>query len=283
MPVIVKVLGFSLGLTLVFTLIANLLPQIEGEAPVDKIIDPSAFTEESFVALGEELFQGKGTCTLCHNNMGRAPDILTMDMVTTTTERLSDSRYQGKAADAESYLWESMLQPGIYVVKGFGKKGTNDTDSPMPAVDKAPIQLSKLEINAIIAFLQAKDGNTVTVALPTEKKEATPVITQPVAESTPVAQVAESQIAETAEIALVKFTCTVCHSVLETESPVGPDLRTVANRLSVEEIRQSIVEPNAVIADGFPPIMPLDFAEKMKVKELDMIVQFLAKEANIDL
>ena len=275
MPVIIKVLGFSLSLTLVFTLIANLLPQVEGEAPVETVINPGAFTEESFVALGEELFQGKGTCTLCHNNMGRAPDILALNMVATTTERLADPRYQGKATDAKAYFRESMLQPGLYVVRGFGKKGTNDTESPMPAIDKAPIQLSELEINAVIAFMQAKDGNAVTVALPTETKEATPVAT-----SSPEPQTAKAQMAESAEAALVKFTCTVCHSVLESESPVGPNLRTVGSRLSLEEIRQSIVEPTAVIAEGFPPIMPADFAEKMKVKELDMIVQFLAKSTD---
>ncbi|MBE9563424.1 MAG: cytochrome C, partial [Proteobacteria bacterium] len=176
MPVIVKVLGFSLGLTLIFTVITNLLPQIEGEAPVERVIDPSAFTEESFVTLGEELFQGKGTCTLCHNDMGRAPDILALNMVETSVERMADSRYQGSSTDVEAYLRESMLQPGIYVVQGFGKKGSNDTESPMPTVDEAPIQLSELEINAVIAFMQAKDGNSVTVALPTET--ATPTTSQ---------------------------------------------------------------------------------------------------------
>ncbi len=273
MPVIVKVLGFSLSLTLVFTLITNLLPQVEGEAPVEKVIDAGAFTEASFVALGEELFHGKGTCTLCHKNMGRAPDILALNMLETAAERLADSRYQGKATDAESYLRESMLQPGIYVVQGFGKVGTNDSESPMPIVDKAPIQLSELEINAVIAFMQAKDGNTITVALPSEKAPEK-VVAKPESASK------EPQMAESAEAALVKFTCIACHSVLESESPVGPDLRTVASRLSAEEIRQSIVEPNAVIAEGFPPIMPADFADTMRVKELDMIVQFLAKKVS---
>ncbi len=116
------------------------------------------------------------------------------------------------------------------------------------------------------------------MALPTE--EATPVTSKPETTLETTIQVAEPQIAESAEAALVKFTCMVCHSVLESESPVGPDLRTVASRLSVEEIRQSIIDPTAVIAEGFPPIMPADFADKMKIKELDMIVQFLAKGAN---
>jgi hypothetical protein len=44
-----------------------------------------------------------------------------------------------------------------------------------------------------------------------------------------------------------------------------------------EQIRRSILEPNAEIAEGFTEgVMPGDFAEKMTVKELEMIVQLLA-------
>lgn len=267
MPVIIKVLGFSLALTLVFTFIANLLPQIEGEAPVERAFEPGAFTKETFVVLGEELFKGKGTCTLCHNDMGRAPDILVMNLVETAAERLADSRYQGKATDAESYLRESLLQPSLYVVKGYGKKGTNDTISPMPAIDKAPIQLSDIEMDAVIAYMQAKDGNPVTVALPA----ATP---PPVEEKAAMAQ----NYSYSAEEALGQYGCAACHAILESESSIGPDLRDVGARLNSAEIRQSIVEPNVVIAEGYSPMMPSNFAEQMKVKELEMIVQFLAEQ-----
>ena len=273
MPVLVKVLGFSLALTLGFTLVTNLLPQIEGEAPVEKTLDISAFTEESFIALGEELFKGNGTCTLCHNNMGRAPDILVMNMVETAKERLGDNRYKGEAKDAETYLRESMLNPGIYVVKGYGKKGSNDTQSPMPIVDKAPIQLSDIEIDAVIAYMQAKDGNLVTVALPTAEAA------KPPAKAEKTVQQATPTIAQNAEQAITQYGCTACHSLLEIESPVGPDLRDVGTRLDTEEIRQSILEPNAVIAEGYFPMMPSDFAERMRVKELEMIVQYLAEQS----
>ena len=258
-------------LTLVFTLIANLLPQIEGEAPVERTFEPGAFTEETFVALGEELFKGKGTCTLCHNNMGRAPDILAMSMVETANERLADARYQRKATDAESYLRESMLQPTLYVVKGYGKKGSNDSESPMPIINKAPIQLSDLEMNAIIAYMQAKDGNSVTVALPTATEATPPPATEPKMVQAPT-------IAQTADQALAQFGCTACHTILESKASLGPDLRTVGARLSADDIRQNIIDPNAVIAEGYSPMMPGDFAEKMRVKELDMIVQFLTEQ-----
>jgi hypothetical protein len=46
--------------------------------------------------------------------------------------------------------------------------------------------------------------------------------------------------------------------------------------LSIDQIRASIIAPNAVIAEGYPPIMP-DFSEQMMIAELEMIVQFLAE------
>lgn len=265
MTVLMKTLGFSVALILIFTAVTYILPQMKGEAPEEIVVDVRDLTMDTFVAMGESLFQGKGTCALCHNALGRAPDLLAFNIAGSSLERLADSRYQGVATDAEGYLRESMLQPSIYVVEGFGKKGSNDTESPMPAVDKPPIQLSALEIDAIIAYLQSKDGNPVTVALPTaaaqSKDEAGP--------ATPV-------LAQSPEEAVAKFMCVACHSILDTESPVGPDLRDVGQRLSVAQIRQSIVTPGAVIAEGYVPMMP-DFPN-MTLQELEMIVAFLAMQ-----
>ena len=274
--ILLRVLLFSLSLTLVFTLVANLLPQVEGEAPVEKEIDLSALTMDSFVGLGEVIFAEKGTCTLCHNNLGRAPDILQLNMIETAQQRLDDERYQGAAKNTADYLRESMLQPGLFVVAGFGKKGSNDSESPMPAVDKAPILLSPIEIDAVIAYMQAKDGNEVTIELPSEIPE---VAAAPPAEPAPAASVAPPAPADDAQTALAKYACTACHSVAGSQSPVGPDLNQVGDRLDADAIRQSIIEPNAVVAEGFfPGMMPADFASKMTVSELQMIVDFLSAQ-----
>lgn len=270
--VLLKVLSFSVGLALVFTLVANTLPQVEGEAPVDAEVDLGALTMDGFVALGEILFEGKGTCTLCHNNMGRAPDILVLNMVQVAGERLADSRYAGGAGDEEAYLRESMVDPGAYVVKGYGKKGSDDTISPMPAVHKAPISLTDVEIDAVIAFMQAKDGHPVTVALPTE----TPAMP---AETATAAASDTPPPAATLDEAVAKYGCAACHTMMGTESVVGPSLEGIAERMDPEQIRRAIVDPNADVAEGFAPnIMPLDFAERMTVRELDMIVGYLAGE-----
>jgi len=166
-----------------------------------------------------------------------------------------------------------MLKPSIYVVSGFGKKGSNDTESPMPTVDKPPSQLSKIEINAIIAYLQSKDNNTVTVTLPTKTSVST-TVTGGKAES------AKPKLAQNPEQAFAKFGCVACHSILKTKSTVGPDLNNVGARLTVNQIRESIITPNAVIAKGFPPIMP-DLSEKIMIRELEMMVQYLVKQKTL--
>ena len=273
MNVLFKTIGFSVGLTLIFTFVTYLLPQVKGEAPVDKQVDLGSLTMEDFVNLGEDLFNNKGTCTLCHKPapLGRAPDIQGENMVGLSAERLADERYQGEAKDAAGYILESMLTPSKYVVATWGKKGSNDTESPMPAVDKAPIQLSAMEMDAIIAYLQAKDGNEVTVALPTADAAAEVASTKPEADSVPAP-------AATAEEALAKYACVSCHSMDSADTLVGPGLVDVGDRLSQEQLRQSVIDPNAVLAEGFPAAMPADFGLKMTVNELEMIVSFLAEK-----
>ena len=163
-----------------------------------------------------------------------------------------------------------MLDPNIFVVDGFGKKGSNDTESPMPVADRPPTQLSDVEIDAIIAFLQAKDGNPVTVLLP---------------EQTPASLVAEDEItepakpliAQNAEEAIAKYACAACHAVLESEAAIGPSLNDVGKRLTTVQIRDSVIAPNAVIVEGYAPVMP-DISETMVVKELELIVRFLAEQ-----
>lgn len=275
MSVLAKTLGFSLTLTLLFTLVTYLLPQVKGEAPVESEVDLGSLTMEDFIALGDDVYHNKGTCTLCHKPapLGRAPDIAGEDMVALAKQRLSDERYKGEAKDAAGYIRESMVDPDKYVVASWGKKGSNDTKSPMPHVDKPPIQLSSIEIDAVIAWLEAKDGNEVTVALPAAEAaaEATAASSGDDPGKVPAP-------AATAEEALGKYACISCHSMDSNDALVGPGLMDVGIRLGIDELRQSIIDPNAVLTEGFPPAMPPDFASRMTVKELEMIVDYLAEK-----
>jgi len=265
MKVLMKTLGFSVLLILTFAGVTYILPQMEGAAPEQTEIDVGELTMESFVEMGEKLYLGQGTCSLCHNELGRAPDLLAFDVTSTSKERLADPRYEGDATDVEAYLRESMVLPSKYVVAGFGTKGSNDTESPMPAIDKPPVQLSALAIDAIIAYLQDKDGNPVTVPLPVETADSQ----EDIAPAVPVA-------AENPEAALAKFGCAACHSILESTATLGPGLKDIGNRQNADQIRDSIVNPGAVIGEGYFVVMP-EFAS-MTIGELEMIVEFLAMQ-----
>ena len=278
---LIRVLLFSTAVLLAYTMFANILPQVQSNPPEEEAPPVAGEMDQaSQIAWGEKLFSGKGTCTLCHNNMGRAPDLLVMDLNSAFAERLADSRYEGEAKGqegataVETYLRESLVGPSAFVVAGFGKKGTNDTVSPMPAVDGPPISLSDIEMDALIAFLQDRGGIDVSVALPEAGGEA---LEEDDEEE-------EEGPAETAEAAIEKFSCSACHDLLDSEADVGPKLGGIAQRMSSAEIQAAILDPNASVAEGFEAdMMPADYNEQMRISELQMIVEYLSnlKEAEV--
>jgi len=163
-----KVTVFSLLMITLFSLYSNYgIPEIQpAPPPVEEELDLGSMSMEQFVALGEKIVNGKGTCTLCHNAVGgRAP--LLENLAVAVSERLQDPRYEGEATDLESYIVESMLKPSAFVVVGFGKAGSGDRESPMPGVTGGGIDLSEAEIGSVVAYLQDLGGAEVTVEIPT--------------------------------------------------------------------------------------------------------------------
>lgn len=74
--------------------------------------------------------------------------------------------------------------------------------------------------------------------------------------------------------------CGSCHTLADakTSGTTGPDLDKVLKGLSPDEIRESIVNPNAKIAPGYPRgVMPQDYGQKLTKQQLDQLVQYLAK------
>ena len=78
--------------------------------------------------------------------------------------------------------------------------------------------------------------------------------------------------------------CGRCHSRLEGEIIVGPSLNGIASQagdridgLDAEEyIRQSILEPDAYIVDGYAEgLMPSTLAEELEPDQLDAVVAYL--------
>jgi disulfide bond formation protein DsbB len=63
---------------------------------------------------------------------------------------------------------------------------------------------------------------------------------------------------------------------------VGPPLTHVRERLTAAEIRQSILEPDAVIAEGFMKgLMLQDFADTLSAEELNQLVGYLSGEVGL--
>lgn len=262
-----KVAFFSLLVIAGFWGFSNYgIPQIKPEPPpAEQKLDLGAMSMEQFIALGQKVFQGKGTCTLCHNAMGRAPMLDKVAAV--SAQRLKDARYKGEAKTVEAYLEESLVKPSAFVVAGFGKSGTNDTESPMPDVMGGSIGLSNSELKAVIAYLQDSSGGEVTVEMP--KMEAP-------AEAAGAPKVEEAAL-KTPEAIVAKHGCGACHVIADQAGTLGPSLAKIGASRNKEYLRQAIIDPDAVVAKGFAAgMMPKTYGEQMKAVELEMLVNYLA-------
>ena len=72
--------------------------------------------------------------------------------------------------------------------------------------------------------------------------------------------------------------CAGCHALEAAGSTqeVGPDLDRVLAGADEDFVRESIVDPNAEIAEGYQPnVMPDDYEERLSEAELDALVEFL--------
>lgn len=268
-----KIVIFNIVILSFYALYSNMgIPQIKPEAPPkEEKLDLGAMTMDQFIALGDKIYTGKGTCELCHNPVGgRAPVLDTVAII--AVDRLKDAKYKGKATNPEEYLRESMIDTSAFVVAGFGVAGTSDTKSPMPDVSTGAIGLSPAEIDSVIAYLQNKAGVEVTVKIPTEAPAA-----KEGGEAAPAAP------AKTPEEVIAKYGCGACHIIGKEQGALGPDLSKIGASKNEAYLRQAILDPDAVIAKNCPGapcapgMMPKDYAEKMTASEMEMLVKFMVK------
>lgn len=249
------------------------IPQVQPALPpTEEVTDIGDMTMETFIALGEKIFNGKGNCTLCHNSVVKRAPVLDGSgdeaAANIAALRLKDSRYKGKAETPEEYMRESMTNPSAYVVAGFGTN--NDKISPMPDVRTGGIGLSEIEIDAVIAYMQKKAGVDITVRIPSG---ALP-LDSAIKTRTP---------AKTAEEVIAKFGCGSCHKIGKEEGALGPDLTQTSKLGNETYIRRAILDPDADIANNCPDApclpgqMPTDYSTNMTASELEMLVQYLLK------
>jgi len=250
--VYLRILLFVCLITGFYMYVGQTVTQSEQHPPADLVITPETGPDE-LASLGEEVVKNKGGCLICHK------------ITETGNERGPDLRGVGARAatrvpglDAEAYITESLLQPTSFVVEGY--------PPIMPAANAPPADLTASELKAVIAFLESLGGEVTSrvteedVQLSEEKKASAVGGTSP-------------------EVAyLTLHGCVTCHDVRGESRRVGPPLTSVALRLSEEEIRQSILDPNAVLSPGYAAgLMPTTFAEDLKPQEIDQLVRYVVK------
>lgn len=69
--------------------------------------------------------------------------------------------------------------------------------------------------------------------------------------------------------------CIACHTTNGVDG-TGPSWRGLSGRADADYVRQSIVDPNAVIVEGFSAgVMPQDYASSISADDLDALVAYL--------
>jgi len=238
-----------------YTTIAHVIPQLQSEVP--EALDLKAgVTPEALVAAGERLYNGAGGCTACHGLGTRAPNLLTDHAGQGPIGARCGTR--GGGMDCKAYLYESMTNPGAKVTQGF--------ENIMPDMRR---QLAEDQIWAVIAYLQSLGGEvTVTEAdLPkaTAAGQPAPAGAAMTTTTDPVTLITEKG-------------CIGCHVLEGKGGPVGPPFDGIGRRLTAEQIRRSILIPNADTARGyetFAGTMPATFGQMLSAAQLEALVSYL--------
>jgi mono/diheme cytochrome c family protein len=77
----------------------------------------------------------------------------------------------------------------------------------------------------------------------------------------------------------VRSGCGSCHVLAEarTTATTGPDLDRALDGRSATYVREAIVAPDAVVADGYRAgVMPGDYEQRLSAEDLDALVDYLA-------
>ena len=248
---VMKLLTFSLAVIWFYAFVAGLVPETStavGTVTALDWTDPDAVAE-----IGAAIFNGKGQCAACHTldtsaPKGRCPDLTDIGL---------NAANRQPGIDAKTYLIESLYEPSKYLVPGYGKI--------MPEVWKNPIALTKVEIQAVIAFLQSQGGEIDPEPF-TEPIDRTDVGLT--AEALPPLLTGDPELGK--EV-FISAACISCHVIKGLEDPkagevsedfeivTAPELTEIAAFNELRYIEESILKPDAEIVSGYGTV-------KVKVK-----------------
>jgi mono/diheme cytochrome c family protein len=253
-----KVLIVALLVVGFYTTVAHVIPQLQSEVP-ETLAFTGNVTPEALVAAGERVYNGAGGCTTCHGLGTRAPNLLTDYAGQGPIGARCGSRRPG--LDCKAYLYESLTNPGAFVVPGF--------EPIMPDMRR---QLSDDQIWAVVAFLQSQGGEVTVTAADVGKS------TEGAKGGAPATGPALSATTEPMELIREKG-CIGCHQIAGTGAAIGPPFDGIGRRLRPDQIRRAILQPNADTAKGYEKVagmMPTTFGQQLSAAQLEALVQFLA-------
>ncbi|MGH7637285.1 MAG: c-type cytochrome [Gemmatimonadaceae bacterium] len=254
-----KVLAVTLVVLAFYTMVANVIPQLQSEVPETLDLSLGVTTEELVVA-GERTYNGAGGCTACHGLGTRAPNLVTDH----AGEGVIGARCRSRVpnVDCKTYLYEALTDPTKFVVRGFE-----------PIMTDTRRQLSEEQIWATIAFLQSQGGEvTVTADDIARTAPATTTVAAPAA--------GPAMTATLDPVALISEKgCIACHTLDGKGGPIGPSFDRIGAGRTRESLRRSILEPNADTAKGFERFagtMPASFGQVLTAAQLEALVVYLA-------
>ena len=243
---VMKLLTFSLAVIWFYAFVAGLVPESSTAVSVTELdwSDPEGVAEQ-----GAAIFNGKGQCSACHTvdtsaPPGRCPDLTDIGVN-------AASRIPGM--DARTYLIESLYHPANHLVTGYGKI--------MPEIWKAPIALSHVEIQAVIAYLESQGGEIDPTEFEEPIDRKNPAVA---AEALPPVLTGDPELGKKV---FVTAACISCHAVKGIESPAAgetetdfevvtaPDLSEIAAFNDMRYLEESILKPGAQIVSGFGAVI----------------------------
>ena len=270
LKIVLVVLG-TLGL---YTTVAMSIPQVESEVPEELSFSGEVSATE-LVAAGQTLFEGAGGCTACHGLGTRAPTLLGAEGGEGPIGARCADRVEGE--DCKTYLYQSMIDPGAYVVEGYN-----------PIMPDMRRTLSETQIWAVVAYMQDQGGEVTVTAEDIEstygEAEGAPGGGQAPPGGAPSGGAASGPATAapggTDPVALLENnTCLNCHTLDDRGIELGPTFNGIGARVDAEYIRRAILDPNADAAEGFEHLkgsMPPNFGEMFTASQLEAIVQYLA-------
>jgi len=331
---LLKIGGFMFLVAAGLSGYGNWLPQVEGGFPPAEVkLDFASMSAQQLADEGEKIIfggigknkeqgaVGKGQCPLCHafhtGMLGeRAPNLQGLP-ARAGKERLEDPKYSkgkpearefaqkeafpgsGTAENGQEYIAESHSCPSCYVVAGYGVKGTNDKESPMPAIHKPPISLSLAELAAVDTWLYLREGVDAPSFEEIVKsyEKFIPEADRPKQQEDKPAGGSDLMADGTEPVDQIfqKAQCVACHTIPGipgAKGTIGPVLEEGTNALLrmkdkdykgsaktvPDYIMESIVSPSTYVVKPFPDnTMPKVFGQKLSAGAIKKIVDYLSQ------